>query len=376
MATPRHWVEQPWLLDEAEEMWDTADPATVWYWIESHLQPHENPFHYWEQLRDQAEFYVPAFPEGRDNAYRNWYRDPVRNVDGSQRDILTSEFDSGWEELNTASPGQDLDVPIQGGSGLPLAPGGGGSPATPPSQDELFGDGTQSRVHGGSPPEDPIDNEPSWYIEPPTTIPDEITPGDYYQQLTYNRALPYLDAITQESTAEWLARDNPIQYNDYAYVNQGEQDPLTQRDLQQRLTPNRLTQIAENLSYEALRDNLPGEVQEDLQLQENNEQRMNLQSGLRWMTEALNTGASAAGPVDETTRSQRRQASQHLETLMNEAAQEPERGGRYSTLVENILNPVVDRNSLSGALGNRRALRLQSGDFRRGGISYRNTGAL
>jgi hypothetical protein len=125
------------------------------------------------------------------------------------------------------------------------------------------------------------------------------------------------------------------------------------------------------LQRDQLWQDLPEQVRLDLEKEENQQTKQDVWSGVGWLRDALNTARSAAGP--DTTRKQQRLAAEHLGTLFREAEREPQRAGRYKTLVENVLNPIVSQAPQSGIFGHQRALASVPGSsFVRRGFGIRN----
>jgi hypothetical protein len=157
------------------------------------------------------------------------------------------------------------------------------------------------------------------------------------------------------------------------------------------VNPYNLTQIWDQLARGRLREGMPESVRSDLlggtsqaeagwgEAQKKALSEANIAAGqdayagLNWLREAINTarGATTAGGA---TRAQQRLAGEHLATLFREAEQEPGRAGRYTTLMQNMVNPVLRRAPESGLFGFARAATGPPGDFRRKGLSYRNVG--
>jgi hypothetical protein len=93
-------------------------------------------------------------------------------------------------------------------------------------------------------------------------------------------------------------------------------------------------------------------------------------SGLGWLREAMNI--ARGGVKGKSTRAQQKLAGEHLATLFREAEKEPGRAGRYTTMFENLVNPVLARAPQSGIFGFSRALSQPAGEFRRKNIAFRN----
>lgn len=126
--------------------------------------------------------------------------------------------------------------------------------------------------------------------------------------------------------------------------------------------------LANALDWNTLQKNLPLNIQTDLSKPENAKALDDILAGTRWLQEALRTASGAVGGI----RSQQALAGSHLTTLMREAEQEPLRAGLYTTLFENLMNPILPEAPLSGLFGASRALKLPSGQYRRGNVAFRN----
>jgi hypothetical protein len=240
-------------------------------------------------------------------------------------------------------------------------PGGGGGAAAPPAP-------VAPVAPGGAAPV-----PPAWYQAAVPGQSTGVSPQDYLQQVIYNQMLPYMDPITQRETALWLARDNPQAYGAYGGLDPtgGAMPPLAPP------IPGAaaLGGLTSSLDFNTLLGTLPSasKKQQNLlsQIRGNTPQSAPLRAGVGWLQEALRT---AMGGLPGSTRAQQQLAGGHLTTLMKEAEREPNRGGLYTTLFQNLMNPITQRAPTSGLFGAGRALSNPAGGFRRKGVAFRNVG--
>jgi len=226
---------------------------------------------------------------------------------------------------------------------------------------------------GGYPPQPVPVGAPSWYqTAPPATA--EVGQGarEYFQQLIANMLLPqFLEPTTQAETARWLGRSAPTGYAGYQNIAlpTGAGAALPPGQL---MTPEQLALITSQLDYNTLMGQVPEALRTTFTADdpERKQALADVKSGIDWMREYLQTGAQGLGPGK--TRSELAYTAKHLETLGREAQAEPGVSGLYATLAENILNPVTQRAPLSGLFGRSRALSTPSGEYRRGGVAFRN----
>jgi hypothetical protein len=159
--------------------------------------------------------------------------------------------------------------------------------------------------------------------------------------------------------------------------------------MSQWVNPEQLTSVWNKLAYDRLWQNLPENIRTDLAgtttttaeaaytdaqkkalTEANKAAGQDIQAGLGWLREAVNVARGAT--KGSSTRAQQKLAGEHLATLFREAEREPKRAGLYTTLFQNMVNPVLREAPESGIFGFTRSLKPPPGDFRRKGISSRN----
>lgn len=208
-----------------------------------------------------------------------------------------------------------------------------------------------------------IYNPPSWWTgaipQWQESGPYKTTPQDYFQQVLYNRLIPYLDPLTQLSTAQWLARDNPYAWQAYSantLPNMTTIRPMEGSQVSTFLTPDYFNKVISELNYNNIVNAMPTQTVRNMlnspTIASRSSAAADAQSGLEWLTEAMKTAQTAA---PGSTRNQQALAKGHLATLYKEAGQEPARGGMYRTLFENLVNPVVRTAPISGMFGTMRS---------------------
>lgn len=275
-------------------------------------------------------------------------------------------------------------------------------------------------------------NPPQWWATGSNLMREDVTPEDWLTYRAVNEALPYLDPQSRQEAMQWLYRGSPIQYSRYAnvtpqggyvpyrqppateplptapdqrppmyqpgepyYLSPGA--PLTTEQLQYYLTPERIGNVVQQLGYEQVVGNLAPEIQTWLKgeseltpspaapgteatkftKEQGVQASTTYKAAMKWLEEALNTAKGGVGG----TRAQQLLAAQHLDTLFREADKDLQTGGyknldTYRTLVENLVNPVVDRAPLSGLFGVVRAYIPRKDEYRRSGYAWRNPTAL
>ncbi len=276
---------------------------------------------------------------------------------------------------------------------------------------------------------------PPWQTPPvvwPGERPGGISIQDYMQQLVYNAMLQYMDPITAGTTREWLARTNPVAFASYrgtgfGYLPPGTtpppapsgqpSQPVTTQDgtswtwngtdwvptlptgatdIDDVLSSQNLTDVWNYLMYgpggglyeqipETFKQEMKGSVltppptgqdtwspqEREVLSQQQAAAGNEALAGINWLREAINTARGAMR--GESTRAQQQLAGAHLATLFREAEQNPTKAGKYSTLFENIVNPVMFRTPQSGIFGyTRSVVPPPGGDFMRKGIAFRN----
>lgn len=168
--------------------------------------------------------------------------------------------------------------------------------------------------------------------------------------------------------------------------------PLGEFQKDRYLDRNRIRNISDALKWDTYYSNLDEDMQKWLsgeedykvpKIGEKDEQTLKKSEGiqasnrqkasLRWLREALDTAAMAG---TGSTRAQQKLGMGHLDTLMKEASSAPEGAGQYQTLFENLVNPVVWEQPLTGVLGQSRAVKSRADDYKRGGLAWRNPTAL
>lgn len=208
----------------------------------------------------------------------------------------------------------------------------------------------------------PISNSPNWWSGAAPkwqeSGPYTTTPQDYFQQYLYNQLIPYLDPLTQLSTAQWLFRDNPLTWSNYSPANlqsMATLRPMEGSQVRTFLSPDYFKTVLGMLNYNNLTSAMPDKVKNLLNAEDPTKRSAaaaDAQAGLGWLIEALKTAQTAAPGA---TRNAQALAKAHLATMYKEAGLEPGKGGKFRTLFENIVNPVVRRAPLSGMFGTMRS---------------------
>lgn len=208
--------------------------------------------------------------------------------------------------------------------------------------------------------------------------PDTMSLADYMRQQVYNVGLNYLDPTSRAATARYLSTSSPQLYGDYEQTFTEGSAPTAATDTAQamRQAAERTRQAAEAFTLPTIAQTFDPNSRVQAILGSIGGTglptgRQDLEAGLGWMRRYLNEAAGAMGP--DSTRQDRLRAQERLQTLEREAQEGP--AAQFMTLAENITNPVTQTAQLEGIF-DRRALQRKSGDYKRGGVAYRNVGAL
>jgi hypothetical protein len=221
---------------------------------------------------------------------------------------------------------------------------------------------------------------PSWWKGFGPDRPKSVSLQDYVQQFLTNKAIQYMvDPSTQVSTAQFLARDNPMQFGGYGGMGAAKPPPVSQyaqnKTLRQ-MSPAWFANVIHNLDPNVIKTSLPASVKTDFGKDENMLASKDTDASLRWLNEYLKTAGLAAGVgKGAPTRSTQQYVREHLGTLTKEAADSPSKAGKFLTLAENLINPVLARTPQSGIFGINRAASAPFGS-RRMGEGFRNPFAL
>jgi hypothetical protein len=214
---------------------------------------------------------------------------------------------------------------------------------------------------------------PSWWVDIDAPKPAYMSLSDYMTTIILNRAIPFLDPVSQAETAQFLMRRAPTLTNRYKSVlTPTTEDIPAGASLQQQA--QRLATGADYLNVKNLGVGLRPEIIRELN--ETPEARAQSMGDIRFLGEALSTareGLPKVGASSGASRAQQQFAQQHLKTLMDEAMQNRDTG--FAAFLENLTNPVLRQAPLSGIFGVNRAQSLPGGsDYRRGGVAFRNPG--
>lgn len=257
----------------------------------------------------------------------------------------------------------------------------------PPTGGEYYPGGNNPSQPGQQPPVSPpfagSGMLPQGYMTPAATtaLPAGTNLQDFIQQFIMNEAIKYMtDPTTQYSTMAYLGRDNPAVFGAYKDVvppSPAAPGQPTDQQKMQMLSPNYINQTANALSFDAIKSQLPTSIQTAITQPANQNALQDMQAGTQWMNEFLKTAALGGGfGKHSATRANQKYARQHLNTLNQEAQSAPQSAGKFATLAENILNPVLNKAPGSGILGLNRAAQFPVGTDYRRGESFRNPWAL
>lgn len=217
--------------------------------------------------------------------------------------------------------------------------------------------------------------QPSWWKPITQDRPKPVSLQDYAQSYLTNMAMRYmLDPQTQWSTAQFLSRDLPSilggSYGGLGAPAAPSMASSASRATLAKMTPAWFGQLISELDPAKIRQSLPSSVTKDLAKSENLAASQDIDASARWLNEYLKTAQLAAGVGRAApTRSTLGYVREHLGTLTREAQDEPLKAGRFLTLAENLVNPVVGRAPQTGLFGTARAVQPSLGEYRRAGIA-------